>query len=178
MPSKFLIVTSSQNGADVLLDRMAEFEKSGVKIVRMSHSLNRWDLNKKYSLDKLAGIDVLSKGVRETGPEAMQEEANRRAKVLESADILIAPIVSLLSSSANKSILDKFTQINPDCKFDTVLVDDANLVDEIELIQGALRFGCQRLLLFGTSNLSPQDFSLATKDNSAIQNRTLFARAL
>ena len=98
--------------------------------------------------------------------------------------MVVAPLTSLITANLNKSILDKFVGSNPDEKFDTVLVDDANLVDEIELIQAALRFGCRRLLLFGNSRLNQKDFSLANSSETSadhvalINSRTLFARTL
>lgn len=58
--------------------------------------------------------------------------------------------------------------------FDTVIVDDASLVSEADLIWAALRYGCQRLILLGNDKLTPDTFSIgkeATVDN------TLWTRA-
>jgi len=54
-----------------------------MKIVRLSHS-NRDDINKKYSLDKLAKIDVFNKN-RDTSFQAQYEENQKRSQVLDSA---------------------------------------------------------------------------------------------
>jgi hypothetical protein len=149
-PEKILIVTCNQVGADVILE---EFEQLSLpfKIVRMSHSINNEKINSKYALDKLAKIDFSKNKDRDA--KTQQEEADKRAKVLAAATVVVAPLTSLLTSNLNKSLLDKFVLNNPDEQFDTVIVDDANLVDEVELIQAALRFGCKRLLLFGNSRL-------------------------
>lgn len=91
---------------------------------------------------------------------------------------------SLLSSGTGKSILDKYfhslgNDIEPAALqhhlFDTVIVDDASLVAEFELIQAALRYGCHRLILLGNNQLVPQVFSI-NEDSAPI--KTLWERAL
>lgn len=90
----------------------------------------------------------------------------------------MAPIGSLLTAGTNRSIIDKFLQVYPNEKFDTVIVDDANLIHEIEIVQGALRFGCQRLLLLGNKSLVPECFSLSNVSEPPLLNKTLFHRVL
>lgn len=104
-PKKFLCVASSQAGADVLL---RELEAQSVKsMVRLSRSTDD-ELNKKYSLDSLADIDFLAKGKQDVTAAQQHEETKRRAKVLQSARVVVSPITALLSAGANKSIIDKF----------------------------------------------------------------------
>lgn len=89
------------------------------------------------------------------------EESKRRAAVLDKAAVVVGPITSFLTSGTSKSMLDKYLQQNPKAAFDTVIVDDSNMIGEIDLIQGALRFGCQRLILLGNQDLRPAMFSLS-----------------
>jgi hypothetical protein len=65
----------------------------------------------------------------------------------EKGSIVLAPINSLLTSGTSKSLLDKYFQQKnqagtPSEGFDTVIVDDASLIEESDIIQGALRYGC------------------------------------
>ena len=78
-------------------------------MVRMSHSQTRADLNNMYALDKLAGIDTFNKN-RDTSFGAQLDESKRRAKVLDEAVVVVAPITALLTSGTNKSLLDKYLQ--------------------------------------------------------------------
>lgn len=128
-------------------------------MVRLAHSQHRTDLDEKYALDRLAKVETFNKN-RDTSFAAQLEEGKRRAKVLADADVVVAPIYALLTSGTNKSILDKYQLQNPNDTFDTVIVDDANMIGEIDLIQGALRYGCQRLILIGNQDLNPAMFSL------------------
>ena len=160
-----MVVTSSQAGADVLLDQMSNLHS----VVRMSHSF-RDDINKKYALDTLAHIDTFKKN-RENSAQAIHEESQRRNKVLHTSKVIVAPINSLLTSGGNKSILDKYFTEFPKERLDTIIVDDANLISEIDLVQGALRYGCTRLILIGNSKLTPLCFSLQPKASQhLIQN--------
>ena len=89
------------------------------------------------------------------------EEEAKRNGVLAEANILISPMHSLIGSSPNtKTILDKYFAQFPKDSFDTVIVDDANLIDQVDLIQGALKYGCRRLVMFGNKQLVPSHFSL------------------
>jgi len=49
-------------------------------------------------------------------------------------------------------------------------------MDETEIIQAALRYGCQRLILLGNSKLTPKIFSLQPHDEETA-DKTLFTRA-
>ena len=55
--------------------------------------------------------------------------------------------------------------------FDTVIIDDANLVNETDCLS-ALRHGCIRAILFGNPDLDHSMFLL----NPASSNRTLLYR--
>ena len=102
-------------------------------MVRMSHSNNRDDINKKYSLDKLAKIDAFNKN-RDTSFAAQFEESKQRSNVISDSNVVIAPITALLTAGTNKTIFDKYLQQYPKDKFDTVIVDDANMLDETDLV--------------------------------------------
>lgn len=54
-----------------------------------------------------------------------------------------------------------------------MIVDDASLIDEAEIIQGALRFGCQRLILLGNRALKPDIFGLVDASRSGIAGSNL-----
>jgi hypothetical protein len=129
-------------------------------VVRLAHSHHRPDLDEKYALDRLADVNTHDKN-RDSSFAAQLEEGKRRAKVLADADVVVAPVFALLTSGTSKSVLDKYLQQNPLDAFDTVIVDDANMVGEVDLIQGALRYGCQRLILIGNQDLKPAMFGLA-----------------
>lgn len=62
---------------------------------------------------------------------------------------------NLLTSGTGKSILDKYFMLSQNSLFDTVIIDDASLLQESEVIQGALRYGCLRLILLGNKDLDP-----------------------
>lgn len=57
-----------------------------------------------------------------------------------------------------------------------MIVDDASLVSEADLIQAALRFGCQRLILLGNERLIPEIFSVQPMGREGQKSRTLFQR--
>ena len=81
-------------------------------LVRLSHSMNRDDLDKKYALDKLAKVDSFNNKARDSSPEAQHQENLRRSDVLDNqCNILVAPITSLLSSGTGKTLLDKYFQL-------------------------------------------------------------------
>jgi hypothetical protein len=74
LPEKFIIATANQTRADLIIDKLeASKSTASMKVVRLSHS-NRDDINKKYSLDKLAKIDVFNKN-RDTSFQAQFEES-------------------------------------------------------------------------------------------------------
>ena len=57
-------------------------------------------------------------------------------------------------------MVDKDVKELREHQFDTVIVDDASIIPETYLVQAALRFGCQRLILLGNENLHPDIFSI------------------
>lgn len=91
------------------MDLLAAAGAETLNMVRMSHSQTRADLNNMYALDKLAGIDTFNKN-RDTSFGAQLDESKRRAKVLDEAVVVVAPITALLTSGTNKSLLDKYLQ--------------------------------------------------------------------
>ena len=91
------------------MDLLAAAGAEALNMVRMSHSQTRADLNNMYALDKLAGIDTFNKN-RDTSFGAQLDESKRRAKVLDEAVVVVAPITALLTSGTNKSLLDKYLQ--------------------------------------------------------------------
>mmetsp|Transcript_6777 Transcript_6777/g.11387 ORF Transcript_6777/g.11387 Transcript_6777/m.11387 type:complete len:196 (-) Transcript_6777:532-1119(-) len=102
-----------------------------------------------------------------------------RSAVLDSPKlrIVVATLTNLVVSTFGKNILDKYfiekTQASESIEgftlsskfcFDTVIIDDAQMVDECEVIQSALRYQCRRLILIGSSSVGKTDFRLAEVD--------------
>lgn len=111
-------------------------------LLRLQNSMGfRDDLDAKYSLDKLANIDTSKKDKDKDNKAAvMHQETLDRSQILDQqGQIVVAPITSLLTSGTGKNVLDKYFQNklleNKQADgFDTVIVDDASLMDETEVI--------------------------------------------
>ena len=137
-PKRFLVITANSGATDNMIDL---FVQEGItSLVRLQHSQgNREDLDSQFAIDSLAGIDTFSK-TRDVSAPAQHDENLRRAKVLdEKGQIVLAPINALLTSGTSKSLLDKYFQHKnqagtPSAGFDTVIVDDASLIEESDII--------------------------------------------
>ena len=134
-PQRILIVSPSAHAIDLLLDKLTPVSKK-VNILRIGTSHTRPDLNKKFALEIPKTKD---------NPEAAIKVQER----IKSAQIVITGADSLKQHSLEKS---------PHI-FDTVIIDDASLINEADCL-AALRHGAVRMILFGNSAIDQSMFLL------------------
>ena len=142
-----MIVSPTTHAIDLILDKFDSISDQ-VKILRIGHSLTRTDLNQKYALEVLKEKD---------DPQAAEKV---QAK-LEEAQVIITAVSSLRQNSLERSLHT----------FDTVIIDDASLVNEADCL-AALRHGASRLIMLGNSILDQSMFLLRTQAaNKSLYNR-------
>ena len=145
-PQRIMIVTPSSHAVDLILDKLSPIADR-VKIRRLGQSLTRKDLNTKYALD----VPIRNDG---TSFDKVQGQ-------IEKAQILISATFSL-----RQHILEKSPH-----QFDTVIFDDAGLINETDCL-AALRHGANRAILIGNREIDQGMFLL----NPPQVNKSMFYR--
>lgn len=116
LPEKILVVSPISFTVDLLLTKTAKVLGPNFKLLRLGHSLTNQDLNKKYSIDHLSG----SVGLKERSEQVDQLRKN----LVDNCHVLFISLQQLSSM-----IFDRST-----AKFDTVILDDASLMSESDVL--------------------------------------------
>ena len=141
-----MIVCSANHAVDLVLDKLAVIADK-VPIVRLGQSMSRDDLNKKYAIETTKKNDA-----------AAYTMVQAR---IEQAKILVTGAFSLRQHALEKSAL----------LFDTVIFDDASLINETDCLS-ALSHGANRAIFLGNRALNQNMFLI----NPSNVNKTLFFR--
>jgi superfamily I DNA and/or RNA helicase len=123
-----MIVCSANHAVDLLLDKLAVIADK-ISIVRLGTSMNRDDLNRKYALEATKKNDAIAY-------TRVQDRMDR-------AKILVTGTFSLRQHALEKSPL----------LFDTVIFDDASLINETDCLS-ALSHGANRAIFLGNRVLN------------------------
>lgn len=117
-PEKILFIAPNSGGVDKLLDIAESYELSKFgRMIRIGHSVSREDLNKKFSLDSLSG-STNKAHIKDTTVDLLRED------LIKSASIVFCSSHSLGTHILERQIV----------KFDTVIADDASLLNEVEVL--------------------------------------------
>lgn len=145
-PHKILIVSPTSNGCDFILDLLIPISKTQ-KIIRFGQSNAREDLNKLFTLNISRDADNSSQLIQQHIAEA---------------SIVVAAQFSLHSNQL----------LNTRHIFDTVLIDDANMISEADVIT-SLCHGTKRAILFYNKLMDFGMFLINPSINKSITNRIL-----
>jgi hypothetical protein len=134
-PQRILIVSPTANGIDHILDLLTPCAKK-FKILRLGQSVWRNDLNKLFALNVPPKSD--------NSQQLMQEQ-------IAKAQVVVTASFSLHSNALEKTLY----------QFDTVLIDDASMISEADIIS-SLRRDTKRAILFSNPEMSPGMFLINT----------------
>eukprot|EP00347_Sterkiella_histriomuscorum_P019777 403340332 len=156
-PEKIVIVSPNSLTVD---NHLRMIEKLGldkqVNILRIGHSNHDDELNKKYSIEYLSG-GINKKTQKDEALDQVKEDLMRQAQ-----------IIFIAVHSLTQQLVEK-TQ----SKHDTIIIDDASVIPEVDVLQ-TLKRGAVRLILLGNPKIQPNMFMLNPKSG----DRTLFSRMI
>ncbi|TNV82488.1 hypothetical protein FGO68_gene10529 [Halteria grandinella] len=155
LPQRILYVSPNSYTVDQLLLKLSGEKYS---MLRIGHSINDEALNKKYSIDHLSGA-IHQK-------EHTEKVDQAKYALLESAQIVFLSFQQLSSILFDRSGV----------KFDTVLIDDASLITESDVLQ-TLKYGAHRLILLGNTKIEHNMFMLTVRPDRTLYQRVLKAAA-
>lgn len=72
LPKKILVVSPNSFTVDQLLSKTVQTVGESIKLLRLGHSLNEQELNKKYSLDHLSGAILAKAGEHSEKVDALK----------------------------------------------------------------------------------------------------------
>ncbi|CDW81163.1 UNKNOWN [Stylonychia lemnae] len=125
-----------------------------MNIIRIGHSNHDESLNKKFSIEYLSGANM-KKTQKDEALDQVKEDLLRQSQV-----------VLMAIHSLNQQMIERTIT-----KQDTVIVDDASIINEMDILQ-ALKRGAIRLILIGNHKLQSNMFQLNAKSG----DRTLYQR--
>lgn len=134
-----MVVSPNASTVDQLLTLAYKHLGDNARLLRIGSSITDQDLNKKCSIDFLSG-SIKNKGL--TDKAALEISDERKIQLMGNCQILFISFQQLQSQILDKS----------GTRFDTVIIDDASMITELDILQ-VLKYGGLRLVMIGNSKM-------------------------